>query len=184
VSLELRRNVRALLLTRAQRRAGSRFKGSDTGTNHRGARMAAVRNLTPRFILRRVGIVGLVIALIFGAIAVAAWALAAREGQKPAATGTLLAVVMGTLGLLVAAISVGAFTAASRFPAVAHLAGPHDFVTFVALTLAGLGTGALIVAGSLAGAILPLTAIYPILFLSSPVRTILRSPEVRAPGET
>jgi hypothetical protein len=133
-------------------------------------------------LLRRVGILGVVAGLIYVALAVGGWALFSLDSRTPSTDEVLMVALMGVLGLLVVLVGVGALTAASRFPVVAHMAGSNDFVSFLASTLAGVGLVALVIRGALELAILPMMALVTFLFLSSAVRKVVRSPEARAPG--
>lgn len=89
----------------------------------------------------------------------------------------------GVLGLLYALVGVGALTAASRFPVIGHMAGPNDFLFFLAVTLAGLGTAALVIMGAFGFAIFPAVVLFAFLSRHSILRKIYRLPEVRTPGE-
>jgi hypothetical protein len=126
---------------------------------------------------------GVVVGPIFAAIAVGGWALFAQGTRRPGSDESLLVALLGTLGLLVGAVGIGALIAAPRFPVVAHMAGTNDFLRFVAVSLAGVGSVALVVLGSPGFALLPIVASATLLILSSAVRKILRSPEARTPED-
>ncbi len=145
--------------------------------------MAAARDLKPGSRLRRVGLVGLFAGLIFQAIAVGGWLLFSSDGQGPGAAEALAMALTGAIGLLIVLVAVSAFTAASRFPVIAHMAGPNDFLAFLAFALIGAGSVALIIMGSAALAILPFAAAGPFIILSSSVRRVCRSPEAQAPAD-
>lgn len=145
--------------------------------------MAAARDLTPRSLLRRAGFFGVLAGLLFVAMAMGIWAIFSLDGRTPATAEALVVALLGALGLVFVLVAVGAFTAASRFPVIAHMAGPNDFLTFLAVALTGAGTVALLIMGSAGFAIVPLGALGSLLIMSSAVRKVLRSPEARAPGE-
>lgn len=145
--------------------------------------MAAARDLTPRSLLRRAGFFGVLAALLFVAMAMGGWAIFSLGGRTPVTAEALFVALLGALGLVFVLVAVGAFTAASRFPVIAHMAGPNDFLTFLAVALTGAGTVALLIMGSAGMVLPPLVALSSLLFISSAVRKVLRSPEARAPGE-